>query len=246
MLGLTSARVLKLSLICVNAYLAQIATTPPQRAATRNEQSKYEKNGKTDLMTRILGWHLPLFWAFLQIFQILELLAILSIPYPSIVPPFMRPFLFPFGHNSVDAIRITPIFVVGTVLNWIGSLIRISCYKTLGRLFTFELSLRDNHKLITHGLYSYIRHPSYLGLYVYLSGLLMCQMGEGSWMYECGLFKTGFGAFLGGAWILLLGNFFVHILFRMGIEDGILRKEFGKEWDAWAERTPYKVLPLIF
>ena len=59
-----------------------------------------------------------------------------------------------------------------TTLEWIG--IAFFCIGTyirelskiqLGRHFTYALSIRDNHKLIQHGLYSYIRHPGYFGLF---------------------------------------------------------------------------------
>ena len=26
-------------------------------------------------------------------------------------------------------------------------------------------------------------------------------------------------------------------------EDAVLRKEFGTEWEAWAKRTPYRLVP---
>ena len=33
---------------------------------------------------------------------------------------------------------------------------------------------------------------------------------------------------------------------RTSIEDEVLRKEIGKQWEECAKRTPYKLLPFVF
>jgi len=33
---------------------------------------------------------------------------------------------------------------------------------------------------------------------------------------------------------------------RMSVEDDILRKQFGAEWDNWAKRVPYRVIPGVY
>lgn len=33
---------------------------------------------------------------------------------------------------------------------------------------------------------------------------------------------------------------------RMPKEDAALREEFKEQWDAWAERTPYRLFPGIY
>lgn len=43
---------------------------------------------------------------------------------------------------------------------------------------------------------------------------------------------------MGGTLYLTLG--------RMHAEDGALKKEFGKEWDEYAQRVPYCVLPGVY
>lgn len=50
---------------------------------------------------------------------------------------------------------------IGMVAVWIGGAIRIACYRELGRLFTYELTIREKHRLVTSGPYSIVRHPSY-------------------------------------------------------------------------------------
>ncbi|KAF9238462.1 hypothetical protein BU15DRAFT_62440 [Melanogaster broomeanus] len=54
---------------------------------------------------------------------------------------------------------LNPAFLAGSILNIAGGLLRIHCYRVLGRMFTFELSIRKDHKLVTSGPYSVVRHP---------------------------------------------------------------------------------------
>lgn len=64
--------------------------------------------------------------------------------------------------------------VVGTLLATIGGYIRWTCYCALGRLFTFEMSIRDDHTLVTDGPYAWVRHPGY-------TGVLSTFIGMGIW-----------------------------------------------------------------
>jgi protein-S-isoprenylcysteine O-methyltransferase len=42
---------------------------------------------------------------------------------------------------------------------------------TLGRQFTVDVSIRQDHALVQHGLYRLVRHPSYSGLLLAMFGL---------------------------------------------------------------------------
>lgn len=128
----------------------------------------------------------------------------------------------------------------------IGSMMRVICYQRLGRYFTFELSLRKDHELITDGLYSIVRHPSYTGSLTFLSGLLLCQMGSGSWWAEFGMWRTTFGKIVGGLWLFHVFLLESQLVVRTGKEDEVLKKEFPAQWNAWAKNTPYKLLPGIY
>jgi protein-S-isoprenylcysteine O-methyltransferase len=65
-----------------------------------------------------------------------------------------------------------------------GLTIRWSAIITLGRFFTVNVAIRQDHALVQHGLYRYVRHPSYSGLLLAFIGLgLVCQ----NWLSLIGL-----------------------------------------------------------
>jgi protein-S-isoprenylcysteine O-methyltransferase Ste14 len=140
-------------------------------------------------------------------------------------------------------LRLTPLFLVGMALICVGSLIRVSCYRTLKKFFTFEASIMKDHKLVTSGLYSIIRHPSYAGLLLVEVGLLCWFASRGSLLRESGLLDTMTGIlFFGGfgAWMLAI---LVALMRRATVEDAALREAFRGEWEEWAKRVPYAFLP---
>lgn len=75
-------------------------------------------------------------------------------------------------YGSADSIRPTSLFFLGAFIITLGGYIRYSCFRALGRLFTFEMSIRDEHELITDGPYSVVRHPSYTGALLTLIGVI--------------------------------------------------------------------------
>jgi len=146
---------------------------------------------------------------------------------------------------AASKIRITPVFIVGWLLVISGSLIRLACYRELGNLFTFHLSMRKDHKLITSGPYSVVRHPSYTGAMMAVLGFFLCNLSSGSWMRECsGLLLKG-GRVLLSVAVVLVVTMGLGLVARTYKEDDMLRKEF-KEWDEWAEKVPWKMVPFVY
>jgi len=129
-----------------------------------------------------------------------------------------------------------------------GVLVRRSCYKALGRMFTFEISLRDNHRLVTSGPYSFVRHPSYTSGALALIGALLCETTPGSWAIECsGLFPPLLeGPLVFLCYIITGVVAFLVIAPRLEKEDRMLRKRFGLEWDEWAAKVPCRLIPGVY
>ncbi|KAK7458116.1 hypothetical protein VKT23_010024 [Stygiomarasmius scandens] len=111
--------------------------------------------------------------------------------------PFIKPLPKPnvFYPQSVwhlklifitDALRPSPQLMLGAIMTLIGGFLRSKCYKAMKELFTFELSVRKGHRLVTWGPYTYVRHPSYTGALLAGSGtILSLVVGRGSWAREC-------------------------------------------------------------
>ena len=56
------------------------------------------------------------------------------------------------------------LIVVGLAIRWVAIL-------TLGRLFTVDVAIQPDHRLVQTGLYRLVRHPSYSGLLIAFLGL---------------------------------------------------------------------------
>lgn len=151
------------------------------------------------------------------------------------------------GSNSGRGIGLPASFMVGWFLLAAGACIRATCYHHLGRFFTFELALRENHQLVTTGPYAVVRHPAYTGSILAIVGMGFMQLGPGSWCADVArLWSTPTGVVLGCAWLGILSIIPFGIVARTAAEDQVLHKEFGQQWEAWAQKTQYRLVPGIF
>ncbi|KAF8840677.1 hypothetical protein BDN67DRAFT_903130 [Paxillus ammoniavirescens] len=147
---------------------------------------------------------------------------------------------------------LTPTFLVGSVLSILSCCLRIHCYRALGRMFTYELSIRKDHKLITSGVYAIVRHPGYTGGLGAGLGLMLCFISPHSWLVACSpLFPdSGSEIRMLNVWSCIQISLFVGILVgmvqRMNNEDAMLEKNFGDEWKEWTKRVPYRLVPWVY
>ncbi|PNH01695.1 putative protein-S-isoprenylcysteine O-methyltransferase [Tetrabaena socialis] len=116
---------------------------------------------------------------------------------------------------------------LGVALIILGEGIRKTGMVTARSNFTHNIRVQqsDAHSLVTHGIYRYIRHPGYLGWYVWCIGtqVLLCN-------------PASCVAFAVVAWRFFRG--------RIQYEEYFLRRFFGAEYDEYAARTPTWI-PLI-
>ena len=117
-------------------------------------------------------------------------------------------------------------FYPGIFLMVIGILVRQWSIIVLGRFFTITVSVQKNQKVIDHGPYRYIRHPSYLGLFLIVIGI---GLALHSW---------------GGILVLLVMNG-VAFGYRMHIEEKVLISELGDDYIQYMKRTK-RLIPFIF
>lgn len=128
-----------------------------------------------------------------------------------------------------------------------GSLVRMTTYRYLGRFFCYEASIQQDHELIVRGPYAVVRHPSYAGLLLSHPGWYLWQLGRGSWVRESGLWGTLLGKLLVAAYahVVIFGTVYT-VLRRMRAENEALKERFGAEWERWAQRVRYSVIPGVY
>lgn len=177
---------------------------------------------------------------------ITESAIIIASRYPTHLYPRLLQHLVHEPDRDVSNIRITPMWLSGCLFLVVGSLIRLSCYHTLGRLFTWDLTIKDDHRLATEGPYAIVRHPSYLGSVMIGLGTMLCHLGRGSWFVSYGGFETVWGKCLVAAWSTLALFPPTILIRRVGLEDKVLQERFGDQWVTYARRTRYRLIPYIF
>ena len=111
------------------------------------------------------------------------------------------------------------VFGLGLLLRWYAII-------HLGRFFTVNVAIADDHRLVDTGPYRWARHPSYTGWLLAITGLGLCL---GNWL----------------SLAILLAATFTVIAWRIGIEERALRGAFGDTYAAYARKTA-RLLPLIY
>jgi len=95
----------------------------------------------------------------------------------------------------------------------------------LGRLYSPEVTLQKDHRLVTSGPYRLVRHPRYLGGMIQGVGLSL-------------LFRSWIG-------LVLTLIFTIIILFRIRDEEAMMSREFGAEWEAYCKKS-WRLIPYVF
>ncbi|KAF4593540.1 hypothetical protein EYR40_008327 [Pleurotus pulmonarius] len=136
--------------------------------------------------------------------------------------------------------------ILGGGLAFLSASLRLWCYAEMADLFDFEVNIKKTHRLVITGPYSFVRHPGYIASLGVHLGVSMVMFSNSSWFYQCGLMHA-LGVVCGCIWctemVLIHG---VLILARMKVEDKMLQRHFGREWDQYAKRIPYRLLPKLY
>jgi protein-S-isoprenylcysteine O-methyltransferase Ste14 len=114
---------------------------------------------------------------------------------------------------------------VGVVLFTAGGALRIWPVFVLGGRFSGLVAIQQGHTLVTDGIYSRIRNPSYLGLLINMLG----------WAF---VFRSGVGVLITALTLPIL-------IARMNSEEKLLREYFDGEYEEYYARTS-RLLPGIY
>ncbi|MHA2068364.1 MAG: methyltransferase family protein [Candidatus Thorarchaeota archaeon] len=115
---------------------------------------------------------------------------------------------------------------LGIILYIVGGIVVLRSRIQLGRYGDGTAALKEDHKLLTEGIYNHIRHPLYSG------GLIG----------RCGL-GFSFRGYLGTIMFVLV--YFIVFRKRMEIEEQSLVSEFGEEYEEYMKRTK-RLFPYIY
>ncbi|EIW56073.1 uncharacterized protein TRAVEDRAFT_22436 [Trametes versicolor FP-101664 SS1] len=192
---------------------------------------------------------------------------------PSQPPSSISSLPPPSSPVSLSAALTTPhaFLLLGAAMAVGGAVLRLACFRALGTLFTFELTISPTHTLVTDGPYACVRHPSYAGVYAVLLGASAVMLSPSAWLREAWLDpslralwhsvrggEAGTGGGMGGlvgvglAWVFVAfwGVKVVYALRstnrRVGTEDAELHRVFGAQWEEWAARVRWRLVPWVF
>ncbi|KAG6856622.1 hypothetical protein H0H87_002372 [Tephrocybe sp. NHM501043] len=231
---------LKIPFLAATLAGTHITYTSPADPPKRDERIEEKTEIKP---SRFVPFSKGLFWAF----ALVELVSIVALtPFsPGLgVYEFPLCLLVPKGRSV--RLFITPLSMFGALLSGLGGFIRWDCYRRMGRQFTFDLSIRDGHKLITEGAYKFVRHPGYTSALMTIIGTMCYHGSRGSWLRESGFLDIEaaryFVSFLA---TMLLSPMFI-LFDRMRREDKELKEKFETEWDQWAREVPYWLVPGLY
>lgn len=95
------------------------------------------------------------------------------------------------------------LLAIGSLAVFFGAILRLWCFQALGHLFTFEVTIHPTHSLVTKGPYSFVRHPSYTGVWFTLIGSTFVGLASGGWISECWLSPSllNFNVAVPSSWI---------------------------------------------
>ncbi|MEO5570418.1 MAG: isoprenylcysteine carboxylmethyltransferase family protein [Bacteroidia bacterium] len=116
--------------------------------------------------------------------------------------------------------------IIGAIMLIAGTVFRLHAIKVLGKYFSATVQIKDEHRIISQGPYSVLRHPSYTGAYIAMLG--------------CAVFLHSFIGIL----IFGVGMLYVYHK-RIRAEENTLTEQFKQEYVLYSKRT-FKMFPYIW
>ena len=115
---------------------------------------------------------------------------------------------------------------VGLALIIIGVILRFTIVASLGKFFTVNVVITQDHQLKTDGFYRYVRHPAYSASILSFAGYGVSLNNWISLLIVVSAVSTAF-------------------LIRIRIEEETLIKHFGEEYAVYRKKTK-RLIPFVF
>src|SRR5205085_8164740 len=125
----------------------------------------------------------------------------------------VRPRLAPLGPSSLAATAAVLVLRGGAIALFAAS------SRELGRNWSFVARTRSDHELVRTGPYSRVRHPIYLGMFLFLLALAIAL---GHWAQL----------------LIAVPVFFAGTVIRTRLEDSLLEQSFGDAFRDYRSSTP--------
>ena len=121
--------------------------------------------------------------------------------------------------------EVEPLRYLGLALFTLGFVAMNWAEAALDKQFSVQVTIQENHRLVTSGPYRYLRHPRYLGIIVFVLGIALVFR---SWLA-----------------LVLVGALTVVLIWRIHDEEALMRQEFGAEWEAYSRRS-WRLIPFVY
>jgi protein-S-isoprenylcysteine O-methyltransferase Ste14 len=134
-------------------------------------------------------------------------------------------YTFSMQAENIDSILTNRLNALGISLVVAAMFISQIAIRTLGKFFD-RLAIKSDHRLVTEGIYGFVRHPIYTSYILLFVGF--CTLLQSLW---------GFGLLL-SVCLVWFGN-------RIGIEERMLSARFGDEYQAYCQQTK-RLFPYLY
>lgn len=116
--------------------------------------------------------------------------------------------------------------IIGLCLLVAGVALRMYAVLYLGRFFTVNVAIADDHRVIDTGPYRYIRHPSYTGALLAIFGV---GLAIANWV----------------SLIVIFVPIFLALWWRMNIEEAAPLEALGEPYRSYMNRTK-RLIPAVY
>ena len=177
--------------VILAASIAMVVIRAPHGQRSRGVKIVKDRKGKREvvlLTLAMLGFLVPLIWVVSPVFSFAE--------YPLYLGPL----------------------IAGVVCLVIGLWLFYRSHKDLGTNWSVTLQVREQHRLVTDGVYRRIRHPMYSSLFVYSLGQILVLP---NWV-------------AGPSYLVTFGILYA---LRVREEERMMLEEFGDEYSAYMAKT---------